>query len=85
MDVVSMVQRIGAKFAAVVQRALDEPDFKCGDCERSPRCGLAPDEKCIFRAEQMERDEHRRALLSWRLGFLAGLPMTRHNDARWYD
>jgi hypothetical protein len=34
-----------------------EPDFTCGDCERSDRCGLPPSDTCIVRAEQMARGD----------------------------
>jgi hypothetical protein len=32
-------------------------DFTCGDCERSNRCGLAPSDTCIVRAEQIARGD----------------------------
>jgi hypothetical protein len=34
-----------------------EPDFTCGDCERSDRCGLLPSDACIARAEQIARGD----------------------------
>ena len=34
-----------------------EPDFSCGDCERSYRCGLSPSVTCIARAEQVARGD----------------------------
>ena len=34
-----------------------EPDFTCGDCERSDRCGLPPSDTCIVRAEQLARGD----------------------------
>ncbi len=30
--------------------------FTCGDCDRSERCGLAPDPNCIVKASQIDRD-----------------------------
>jgi hypothetical protein len=35
-------------------------EFCCGDCERSGSCGLPPDDECIARARQIERDGERR-------------------------
>ncbi|HUC48863.1 MAG TPA: hypothetical protein VMA30_05705 [Xanthobacteraceae bacterium] len=32
------------------------PEFTCGDCERFPHCGLPPDEDCLEKAMQRERD-----------------------------
>jgi len=80
MDVLAVLHGIGTKMAAVIAAPYDS-GFRCGECDRSQRCGLSPDEPCVFRAEQMERYEQRRALLPWRLNFLAGRSMTPHNDA----
>ena len=33
-----------------------QPNFVCGDCERSARCGLPPSDNCIAKAEQIARD-----------------------------
>lgn len=33
------------------------PEFTCGDCERSERCGLPPNDACIIRAAQLERGD----------------------------
>ncbi len=30
--------------------------FRCADCDRAERCGLAPSADCIARATQIERD-----------------------------
>jgi hypothetical protein len=46
-------------FAAMVDRIAASrraSHFTCGDCDRNEKCGLAPDEKCIQRAAQIERD-----------------------------
>ena len=31
--------------------------FNCGDCERSDRCNLDPDDNCIARQEQIARGD----------------------------
>jgi len=34
-------------------------DFVCGQCERWERCSMPPNERCIPRLEQMERERNR--------------------------
>ena len=31
-------------------------EFSCGDCERNASCGLPPNEFCVIKAMQLERD-----------------------------
>jgi hypothetical protein len=31
--------------------------FTCGDCYRVSHCNLSPNDQCILRQEQMERDD----------------------------
>lgn len=31
-------------------------EFACGDCERNASCGLPPNELCVIKAMQLERD-----------------------------
>ena len=51
------VKRMAAgAIAGSITARLSEPTFNCGDCERSQRYGLPPDEKCIVRLAQIERD-----------------------------
>jgi hypothetical protein len=33
------------------------PEFTCGDCERSERCGLPPSDRCIVKAAQIGRGD----------------------------
>jgi len=33
------------------------PEFTCGDCERSDRCGLPPSDRCIVKAAQIARGD----------------------------
>ena len=40
-------------------------DFSCSDCERMARCSLPPNENCINRLMQIERDGPR--LKRWEL------------------
>jgi hypothetical protein len=41
--------------SAIVKR-LSGPEFTCGDCERSNRCGRPPNVECVAKLEQIERD-----------------------------
>ena len=46
------------------------PEFTCGDCERSDRCGLPPSERCIVKAAQITRGDwakkrHTAKLAQW--------------------
>jgi hypothetical protein len=34
-----------------------EPDFNCGDCERSDSCGQPPSDTCVVAAAQKERGD----------------------------
>ena len=55
------IQGVLASFARTVTALRRRPDFTCGDCERSDRCGLPPSDRCIVKAEQIARgDRHRK-------------------------
>ena len=58
MRTLEVVNGIFSKLARSVATRRARSEFTCGDCERWVRCGLSPDEKCIFRAEQLARYEH---------------------------
>ena len=46
-----------AKAAVRGMEFLDRPrEFSCGDCERNASCGLPPNELCVIKAAQLERD-----------------------------
>ena len=49
-----IVARLAGSIAARRRRTV----FTCGDCERTDRCGLPPSEGCLFRIEQMSREDH---------------------------
>jgi hypothetical protein len=50
-----------ARFARMVAAALrGRPDFICGDCERSHRCGLPPSDRCIARVVQIASGDWKR-------------------------
>jgi hypothetical protein len=56
----SVIRHIGDLFDRIsstvaTMRRLN--NFTCGDCERAGRCGQPPSETCIYRAEQMSRDD----------------------------
>jgi hypothetical protein len=50
-------QDVFAKLARTVMALLRRPEFTCGDCERSDRCGLPPGDRCIVKAAQMARGD----------------------------
>lgn len=49
----SILTRLGRFLARVAQG----PQFSCGDCERSKRCGLPPSELCLIKAAQLARGD----------------------------
>ena len=51
------IQGVFASFARTVAALRRQPDFTCGDCERSDRCGLPPSDRCIVRAAQIARGD----------------------------
>jgi hypothetical protein len=44
---------------AIIAKRSPGPEFTCGDCERSERCGRPPNVECVVRLEQIERDPMR--------------------------
>jgi hypothetical protein len=42
-----------ARLARTVAALRRRPEFTCGDCERSERCGLPPSDRCIVKAAQI--------------------------------
>jgi hypothetical protein len=51
------IQGVFAGFARKMAALRRRPDFTCGDCERSDRCGLPPSDRCIARAAQIARGD----------------------------
>ena len=49
------IQDVFAKFARTMMALRRRPEFTCGDCERSDRCGLPPSDRCIVKAAQIAR------------------------------
>jgi hypothetical protein len=47
------IQDVFASFARTVVALRRPPEFTCGDCERSDRCGLPPSDRCIVKAAQI--------------------------------
>jgi hypothetical protein len=47
------IQDVLAGFARTVAVLRRRPEFTCGDCERSDRCGLPPSDHCIVKAAQI--------------------------------
>lgn len=55
------IQGVFASFARTVAALRRRPDFTCGDCERSDRCGLPPSDRCIVKVAQIAHgDWHRK-------------------------
>jgi hypothetical protein len=51
------IQGVFAKFARTMKALRRRPEFTCGDCERSDRCGLPPTDRCIVKAAQIARGD----------------------------
>jgi hypothetical protein len=51
------IQDVFAGFARTVAALRRRPEFTCGDCERSDRCGLPPSDHCIVKAAQIARGD----------------------------
>jgi hypothetical protein len=51
------IQDVFAKLGRTVAGLRRRPEFTCGDCERSDRCGLPPGDRCIVKAAQMARGD----------------------------
>ena len=51
------IQDVFAGFARAVAALRRRPEFSCGDCERSDRCGLPPSDRCIVKAAQIARGD----------------------------
>jgi hypothetical protein len=47
------VAKAAARSMAVLSA---QREFSCGDCERNASCGLPPNEFCVIKAMQLERD-----------------------------
>ena len=70
MDATKPVRRAFAKIASLLAMLRHRSDFKCGDCERSDRCGLPPSDRCLLRAAQIARGDWKlkqrdKALSQW--------------------
>lgn len=46
-----------ARIARVLAARRRHPEFTCGDCERSDRCGEPPSDTCVVAAAQMARGD----------------------------
>jgi hypothetical protein len=51
------IQDVFARLARIVAAPRRRPEFTCGDCDRSDRCGLPPGDRCIVKAAQMARGD----------------------------
>lgn len=51
------IQDVFARLARTVMALRRRPEFTCGDCERSNRCGLPPGDRCIVKAAQIARGD----------------------------
>jgi hypothetical protein len=51
------IQDVFSRLARMLAALRWRPEFTCGDCERSDRCGLPPTNRCIAKAEQIARGD----------------------------
>jgi hypothetical protein len=51
------IRDVFARLTRTVATLRRPPEFTCGDCERSNRCGLPPSDHCIVRAAQIARGD----------------------------
>ena len=54
MRVLPDIRQVVAEVANVLSGR--ESEFSCGDCERTDRCGLPRSDRCVVRAQQIERN-----------------------------
>jgi hypothetical protein len=57
MRAANPIRGVFARFARTVVALRQRPDFNCGDCERSDRCGLPPSDRCVVKAAQIARGD----------------------------
>ena len=54
MTVLSAFAGIGRAIARLARQLAGERDeFTCGQCDRNARCGLAPNQECVYRLMQI--------------------------------
>jgi hypothetical protein len=60
MTVLSTFVATGRALTRLARRlANDQVEFSCGQCDRNARCGLAPNQQCLYRLMQIaERRAH---------------------------
>ena len=51
------IRDVFARLTRTVVALRRPPEFTCGDCERSDRCGLPPSDRCIVKAAQIARGD----------------------------
>jgi hypothetical protein len=71
MRISGLIDDLRRGIASKLVTAQRRNDFVCGDCERSERCALPPNDNCIIRAEQIARGDwkaRRRARTLTQLG-----------------
>ena len=51
------IHDVFARLAKAVAALRQPPEFTCGDCERSDRCGQPPSDRCIVKAAQIARGD----------------------------
>lgn len=42
-----------SRMRGFLEKLLEPPQFTCGDCESSARCGLPPNELCLVKARHL--------------------------------
>ncbi len=54
MTVLSAFVATGRALSRLAQRLAEDPgEFTCGQCDHNARCGLAPNQECVYRLMQI--------------------------------
>jgi hypothetical protein len=54
MTLLSACVATGRALSRFARRLADDgADFTCGECDRNARCGLAPNQQCLYRLMQI--------------------------------
>lgn len=56
MHALTILRRAASAVVGPIAQRMQGPEFSCGECERSDRCGRPPDADCIVRAMQIAAD-----------------------------
>ena len=72
MRATGAVNALVTRFVSALAAVRRQFEFVCGDCERRPRCGLPPSDKCVVRAEQIASGDWKLRRRAKALNLVAG-------------